>query len=85
MGPLVIVSLSSIQLTVEAWQSATIWNLPEGYRPKRTWSSACSCSLGTSGAHVEVMPSGEVRVSASAAAIQGEYCCAEVVYPVRSV
>lgn len=74
-----------MQLTVAAWQGAVIWTLPEAYRPRRTWSAACSCSLGTSGARMEVQPSGEVRVSASGAAINGEYVCAEVVYPVESV
>ena len=85
MGPLVIVSVSSMQLTVAAWQSAVIWTLTEAYRPRRTWSAACSCSLGTSGARMEVQPSGDVKVCAAGAAINGEYVCAEVVYPVESV
>ena len=85
IGPLVVVSISSLQLTVEAWQVAVVWRLPEAYRPKRTWSAACSCSLGTSGARMEVQPSGEVKICAAAASINGEYICAEVVYPVKSV
>lgn len=79
---IVTVGLDYFKATVAAWESATMWTLPVGYRPPRLMLGAVETNGSASGVKLHVWPDGTVAMSAQATGLTNEATWGSVTFPV---